>query len=92
LSPERGDTMEYEIKQKPDMFFIRLNPGKYAYLKYTITDNKMNVNSTFTPIEWRRKGLAAMLMKNAIDYAKKKQLQLIPACSYARYYLKKNKL
>lgn len=84
--------MDYEIKQKPGTLFIRLNPGKYAYLKYTIIDNKMNVSSTFTPIEWRRKGLATLLMKSAIDYAKKNQLQLIPACSYARYYIKKNKL
>lgn len=73
------------------MFFIRLRPGKYSYLKYKVENGKLRILSTYTPKEFRGKGLAAKLMEEAIKYAESMGLSIVPECSYAKNYLNKTK-
>ncbi|MEM2902711.1 MAG: GNAT family N-acetyltransferase [Candidatus Bathyarchaeia archaeon] len=83
--------MEREVKHKPGMFFIRLSPGKYSYLKYEVEHGKLRILSTYTPKEFRGKGLAAKLMEEAVNYAETNGLTLSPECSYAKSYLNKTR-
>jgi len=81
--------LDREVKHKPGMLFIRLSPGKYSYLKYKVEDGRLRILSTYTPKEFRGKGLAAKLMEEAVKYAERNGLTLVPECSYARSYLVK---
>ena len=81
--------MSYEVRHKPGMFFIRLAPGKYSYLKYSIEGGDMKILSIYTPEEFRGKGLAALLMEAAIKHGEENGLKIVPECSYAKYYLEK---
>jgi len=76
---------------KPGLFFIRLDRGVYAYLRYRIEEKNMYIESTYTPEQFRGKGLAAKLMEEAISYAKSQGFKIVPLCSYAKYYLEKLK-
>jgi len=73
-----------------DKFLTRLGPGKYAYLKYRLEGDKMYINATFTPGEYRGRGLAAKLTKVAIKYARENALKIVPNCSYAESYFEKH--
>ena len=81
--------LSYEIKHIKGKFFIRLGSGKYSYLKYNITNRNFEITSTYSPKDHRGKGLAAALVEKAVNYAKKKNLHVIPKCSYAKGYLNK---
>ncbi|MEM3506599.1 MAG: GNAT family N-acetyltransferase [Candidatus Bathyarchaeia archaeon] len=77
------------ILHRPGLFLIRLDRGVYAYLKYRLNRKIMYIESTYTPGQFRGKGLAAKLMEEAISYAKNQGLEIVPLCSYAKHYLNK---
>ena len=77
-------------REKSNWFFIRLDKGKAAYLKYTRLEKTLSVDHTHTPEEYRGKGLAKRLMLAVINYAKRNNLKIIPNCSYAQYFFEKN--
>ena len=82
--------MSEEVRRTAGKFLIRLGPGKYAYLKYRLEGDKMYIDATFTPNEYRGRGLAAELTKAAIEYAREKSLKIVPNCSYAKDYFEKH--
>ena len=82
--------MSEEVRRTADKFLIRLGPGKYAYLKYHLEGGTMYIDATFTPKEYRGRGLAAELTKAAIEYARENSLKIVPNCSYAKDYFEKH--
>ncbi len=85
---ESGD-IQVKHSKTSKWFFIRLGRGKAAYLKYSIRDNVMSLDSTYTPEEFRGRGLARRLVEEAIKYARENGLKIKPVCSYAVYFFKK---
>ncbi|MGQ4913774.1 MAG: GNAT family N-acetyltransferase [Candidatus Asgardarchaeia archaeon] len=83
---------EYEIihHKKSHRFFIKLARGKASYLKYSLEGNVMAIDSTYTPEEFRGRGLAARLMREAIKFARENNYKIKPNCSYAVHYFKKH--
>ena len=77
-------------RENSNWFFIKLGQGKAAYIKYTRTDDTISVDHTYTPEEFRGRGLARRLMLAVIEYAKRNNLRIIPNCSYAQYFFEKN--
>ncbi len=77
--------MEYEVLHRPVLrkFLIHLAPGKYAFLSYEIKEGKMFIELTYTPSEFRGKGIARRLMLEVVKYAKENNLKIVPVCSYA---------
>ena len=66
--------------------------GKESYVKYMMEDSHtINILKVFVHPELRNKGLAGKLAKAALDYAKENNLKVIPTCSYAEYFISKNK-
>jgi predicted GNAT family acetyltransferase len=48
------------------------------------------VLSSFTPEEHRGKGIASEIMKEAIKYARRNKLRIVPKCSFAVQYCAKH--
>jgi len=82
--------MVEKVLHRGNKFLIRLARGKYAYLKYHITDGVLYIDSTFVPEEYRGGGLAETLTKAAIEHARQNNLKIVPVCSYAQRYFERH--
>lgn len=81
---------EYKVEMTGRVFFIRLPDKSKAYLRYHIENGKLYLDATYTPENWRGKGLAKKLVEYALDHARKNGLKIAPVCSYSVYYFIKN--
>ncbi len=61
--------------------------GKTAYLQYALRGNTISMDHTFTPDSLRGRGIASVVTKFALDYAKENKLQVIPGCSFVAEYI-----
>lgn len=65
--------------------------GYRAYLDYRpLGGNQMDYCHTFVPEDLRGKGVAAVLTRAALDYAKQNNLEVIPSCVYVESFVKKH--
>lgn len=80
------------ILHRPDqrMFLIRLAPGTYSFLQYEIKEGKFYVNKTYTPPEYRGKGLATKLLQHAVAWARENGFKIVPVCSFAVEYFRRH--
>ncbi|MCD6369497.1 MAG: N-acetyltransferase [Thermoproteales archaeon] len=78
---------EYEVLERGNRLLIRLAPGKFAFLEYRVEGNLMYIDKTYTPPEFRGRGIAGRLMKVAVKKVLDQGLKIVPNCSYARHYL-----
>ncbi len=83
-------TKEPVVKQGDGFFYVDVPGQDKPILKYRIEDNKMFLESTYTPPTLRGKGYAARLVEAAIKYAEENGLKIIPVCSYVVYYFTKH--
>jgi len=73
------------------MFFIELD-GYRSYMKYRkISDTLLEYYTTFVPEELRGKGFAQIIVKTALEFARKNNMKVIPACSFVDKYIQANK-
>jgi uncharacterized protein len=63
--------------------------GQHAELDYTIADGVMTITHTRVPPEIGGRGIAAELMRAALQVAADRGLTINPACSYAAAYMRK---
>ncbi len=84
---------EYKVLHKPVMrkFLIRLKPGKFAFLSYSIKNAKLYIESVYTHPDFRGRRIARRLVLAALDFAKEKSLRVVPVCSYAVSFFKKTR-
>jgi len=82
--------MAEKVQHKGNEFLIRLEAGKYAYVKYHLGEGSLYIDSTFVPEEYRGRGLAETMMKAVAEYAKQPRLEIVPVCSYAKLYFEKH--
>ena len=77
---------------KDQQKFYFIENGKECYVKYIIDNLKtFNILKVFVHPDLRNQGLAAKLTKAALDFAKGNNLKVIPTCSYADYFILRNK-
>lgn len=83
---------EATVLHRPEqcMFLIRLAPGIYSFLQYEIKEKKFYINKTYTPPEYRGRGLATKLLQHAIAWAKENGLKIVPICSFAVEYFRRH--
>jgi hypothetical protein len=81
--------MAEKVQHKSNEFLIGLG-GKYAYVKYHISDGTLYIDSTFVPEEHRGRGLAETLAKAVIEHARQNNLKIVPICSYAKLYFERH--
>ena len=64
--------------------------GLSAVLIYKIVPGRMLIQHTEVPPVLEGRGLAARITKVALEYARGKSLEVVPACSYTASYMAKH--
>jgi uncharacterized protein len=65
-------------------FFIDLGDGFEAEMTYRkMGSDVIVIDHTYTPVEFRGRNIAALLMNRAIEEARTAGWKIVPACSYA---------
>lgn len=85
--------MELQVQHdKSKEKFFALVDGKEAKLEYSVLpDGKtLNYKHTFVPEELRGRGIAEIVVKFALDYARDNGFKIIPTCSYVKRIIAKN--
>lgn len=85
------DSEKLEVIHNPteSRFEIRLD-GQLAKLDYVEDGDSIVMTHVGVPMEFRGHGIAAIITKAGLDYAKSKSLRVIPMCSYVAAYLRRN--
>ena len=64
--------------------------GELCIAQYQLIDGVMWITHTETPPALRGRGLAASVVRAALDHARAHGLKVRPACSYVRTYLRRH--
>jgi len=64
--------------------------GQLSFAKYHLIDGVMWITHTETPPALQGRGLAARVVRAALDHARAHGLKVRPACSYVRTYLRRH--
>jgi predicted GNAT family acetyltransferase len=70
--------------------FEILADGKLATLAYSERDGKLYLIHTEVPKELGGRGYASALARTALEYAKERQLTVVPYCPFVRAYLQRH--
>lgn len=80
-----------QISHQPDgsRFHVTVD-GHEAELSYRLAGERMTIDHTGVPAAIGGRGVAAELMRAALDYARAEGLKVVPACSYAAAYIQRH--
>ena len=81
---------EKVIHEKENERFVIYTEGNEVYVEYTMRNNSIDLHHTYTHPVLRGKGLAALVVKAAFEFAKENNLKVIPTCSYVQAFVSKN--
>ena len=81
---------EKVIHEKENERFVVYVEGNEVYVEYTMAGNELNLYHTFTDPALRGKGLAAQVVRAALEFTKENNMKVIPTCSYVQAFLAKN--
>ena len=66
--------------------------GHTAYSSYDLEDpNRIVFTHTVVPDELSGRGVAGEIVKHALDHARKRNLTVVPQCSYVAAYIERHK-
>jgi predicted GNAT family acetyltransferase len=83
--------MDIDVKHdKVNERFVVIIDGHEVYLSYSLFADKIDLSFVYTPPELRNKGIAAIVVEYALNYAKENNLKVIPSCSYVQAFVKRN--
>ena len=82
--------MSEVINDKQGSRFVLEVDGEEVYLLYAEDNETIDLYSTYTPPLLRGKGLADKVVFSAFEYAKEKNLKVIPNCWYVRKFLERH--
>jgi len=82
--------MNEVLNDKKGSRFVMNVDGHEVYVLYAEDKDIIDLYSTYTPPQLRGKGLAALVVKTALEYAKEKNLKIIAGCWYVRKFIDKN--
>ena len=69
--------------------FITIVEGRPCEVDYQLAGNVMTITHTGVPEALAGRGIAAALMRNALDHARAQGWKVSPACSYAVAFMKR---
>lgn len=71
--------------------FETVEDGITGYVEYEPYNGGIDITHTIVPKAIGGRGIAADLVKEALEYAGENGLKVIPTCSYVRVYLERHK-
>jgi len=71
-----------------DRFIIKLSDKATAELVFRRDGGVLYLDSTYTPEEFRGRGIGSRLVQAAIRYAEGEKLKIVPNCEFAIEYFK----
>jgi predicted GNAT family acetyltransferase len=71
-------------------FEIELPDGAVAFADYRLMDGRVMFPHTVVPPAHEGQGLASMIARASLDWARSEGLKVIPACSFYRTYLQRH--
>ena len=75
-------TVQREDQQTRGRYVIKLSPTAEAEMTYRKTEGGIIVDHTGVPRAFEGRGIAAKLVKYAVDDARKTGFKITPVCSY----------
>ena len=84
-----SETAEVQHNVSRARFELRVL-GQLSIAQYQMIDGVMWLTHTETPPKLQGRGLAAKVVRAALDHARAHRLQVRPACSYVRTYLRRH--
>ena len=78
------------IHEKETERFVVYAEGNEVYVEYMMRNNTIDLNHTYTHPALRGKGLAAHVVRAALEFAKENNLKVFPTCSYVQSFIAKN--
>lgn len=83
--------MEPEVThEKENQRFVIYSDSNEVYVEYTLGKGEINLYHTYTHPALRGKGLAALVVRAALEFAKENNLKVFPTCSYVQSFISKN--
>jgi len=76
---------------EPNHRFIVRVGAQECVAEYEVADGIATFTHTFVPPELRGRGIAEMLVRTALDYARRERLRVIPACSYVATFIRRHR-
>ncbi len=70
--------------------FVTRVDGHSAEVTYQLRDGRMVIDHTGVPQPIGGRGIAAELVKAALDHARSQGWRVVPACSYAAAYIQRH--
>jgi hypothetical protein len=64
--------------------------GRLARADYRLHDNVMHMVHTEVPVQQEGRGIAAQLVRAAMEYARAHGYKVRPSCSYVRAFMARN--
>lgn len=81
---------KYKVEQDEKKFYMLVD-GYECVITYRMFDNRiMELPHTYVPPEIRGKGLAQIIIRHALEYAKQNDYQVIPSCWAVSTFIKRN--
>lgn len=77
------------INDKKGSRFLMEVEGMDVYVLYAEDKETIELYSTYTPPQLRGNRLAERVVRFALDYAKEKNLKVIPSCWYVKRFLER---
>lgn len=78
------------IKNSAENRFELWVDGQLSKLDYREDGDTIVLTHVGVPVEFRGRGLAGVITKAGLEYAKAKSLRVIPICSYVAAYIRRN--
>lgn len=80
-------TVHFPEKQRFELTAENTPP---AYVSYRLTGKTAVFDHTYVPDELRGQGIAAIIVKTALQEARKQGWEVVPACSYIGTYIRRH--
>ena len=81
---------EQVIHEEENERFVIYKDGKEVFVEYMPKEGELNLYHTHTDPELRGQGLAALVVRAALEYVKENNLKVVPTCSYVQSFISKN--
>ncbi len=83
------NTLEVVHNEAESRFEIQLG-ASLAILDYSTNGSSIIMMHVGVPSEFREQGVASLLTRAALEYAKERSLRVVPVCSYVLSYLRRH--